>query len=234
MNYFAHGRLFIDDPYFLAGTAVPDWLNVSDRRVRVRSKHALAWVDDPDPRTAALARGIARHHADDRWFHETTAFAELCWHFTVRIRDLLAPDDGLRPSFLGHILVEILLDAVLIEEDPGLLEAYYRAIGQVDGRLIQAAVNQMSPGTSLRLGEFVGLFVREQFLWDYGQDGKLWYRLNQVMRRVGLASLPENFLTLLPEARRLVAGRAGELLSPPADAASAVGGQHPSIAEEKP
>jgi hypothetical protein len=188
---------------------------------------------------AALARGIARHHADDRWFHESAAFAELCWHFTVRIRDLLEPDDGLRPSFLGHILVEILLDSVLVEEDPALLEAYYRAIAQVDGPFVQAAVNQMSPGTSLRLGEFVGLFVRERFLWDYRQDGKLWYRLNQVMRRVGLASLPEDFLTLLPEARRLVADRAGELLSPPADVVSAGVGRHPtiahpSIAEEKP
>ena len=234
MNYFAHGRLFIDDPYFLAGTAVPDWLNVSDRRVRVRSKHAIAWVDDPDPHMAALAQGIARHHADDRWFHETAAFAELCWHFTVRIRDLLEPDDGLRPSFLGHILVEILLDAVLIEESPERLEAYYQAMSRVDGPWVQAAVNRMSPGTSLRLGEFVGLFVRERFLWDYGQDGKLWFRLNQVMRRVGLASLPEDFLTLLPEARALVADRAGELLSPPADVIAAAGGRQSSTAEEKP
>jgi hypothetical protein len=234
MNYFSHGRLFVDDPYFLAGTAVPDWLSVSDRRVRVRSKHALAWVDDADPRTAALARGIARHHADDRWFHESAAFAELCWHFTVRIRDLLEPDDGLRPSFLGHILVEILLDSVLIEQDSGLLEAYYQAVAQVDGSLVQAAVNQMSPGTSVRLGEFVGLFVREQFLWDYSQDGKLWYRLNQVMRRVGLASLPDTFLTLLPEARSLVAERAAELLAPPADAYERMSAPNLSIAEEKP
>ena len=33
MNYFAHGVRFLEDPYFLAGTAVPDWLSVVDRRV---------------------------------------------------------------------------------------------------------------------------------------------------------------------------------------------------------
>ena len=42
MNYFAHGRHFIDQPYLLAGTAVPDWLNVVDRSVRARPARAAA------------------------------------------------------------------------------------------------------------------------------------------------------------------------------------------------
>ena len=42
MNYFAHGYAFLDDPYFLAGTAVPDWLSVIDRRMRARSKLAYS------------------------------------------------------------------------------------------------------------------------------------------------------------------------------------------------
>src|SRR5687768_7726430 len=111
MNYFAHGRRYVHDAYFLSGTAVPDWLNVVDRRVRVRSKAAQQFVDDSDPQVAALARGIVQHHYDDQWFHQTRAFAELSLRFTLEIRELLQPDDGFRPSFLGHILVELLLDA---------------------------------------------------------------------------------------------------------------------------
>ena len=76
MNYFAHGRRFTQEPYFLAGTAVPDWLNVVARRVKARSKHARVFVNNVDPRLAALARGIQQHHFDDGWFHETRAFAE--------------------------------------------------------------------------------------------------------------------------------------------------------------
>ena len=45
MNYFAHGREFVDEPYFLAGTAVPDWLSVVDRPTRIRSRQALEHVD---------------------------------------------------------------------------------------------------------------------------------------------------------------------------------------------
>lgn len=214
MNYFAHGRLFTDDAYFLAGTAVPDWLNVVARRVKVRSKHARPFVDDDDPRMASLARGIERHHADDRWFHETRAFAELSWQFTALVRDRLPPDDGFRPSFLGHILVELLLDACLIVERPEELEAYYLALRAVDAAWLEAAVGRMATGRPDRLAHFIPLFLNERFLWDYLDDGKLCYRLNQVLRRVGLPPLPAMFVELLPDMRRAVNQRRDGLLSP--------------------
>ncbi|HEV3005914.1 MAG TPA: hypothetical protein VGX78_15715 [Pirellulales bacterium] len=213
MNYFAHGRTFLNDPYFLAGTAVPDWLNVVARRVKVRTKHALPFVDDPDRQLAAVAQGIVRHHADDAWFHETRAFSELSWQFTARIRDCLPGDDGLRPSFLGHILVEILLDASLIADDPSRLEAYYQAVAEVDPELVERAVGRMATGRPERLGTFVTLFLQERFLWDYADDGKLCYRLNQVLRRVELPTVADCLSDVLPDLRRSVAGRKAELLT---------------------
>ena len=69
MNYFAHALPFLDQPYFVAGTAVPDWLSVIDRKMRVPSKAARTLVAHEDPRVAGVAAGIIRHHDDDRWFH---------------------------------------------------------------------------------------------------------------------------------------------------------------------
>lgn len=213
MNYFAHGRLFIDDPYFLAGTAVPDWLNVVDRKMRVRSKSAAPFADDDCPAVSALARGIVRHHHDDDWFHQTRAFAELSLQFTLEIRDLLADEAGFRPSFLGHILVELLLDAELTIDDQAALDEYYRALSQVDVHLVETAVNKMATRSSHGLSDFIPRFCHERFLCDYADDGKLLWRLNQVMRRVGLPQLPDAFLNLLPSARERVAERRGELLA---------------------
>ncbi|HVX12504.1 MAG TPA: hypothetical protein VHC22_15090 [Pirellulales bacterium] len=214
MNYFAHGRRFLDEPYVLAGTAVPDWLNVVARRVRARSKLARPFVDDVDPRVAAVARGIVRHHTDDGWFHETRAFAELSWRFTALIRDQMPGDDGLRPSFLGHILVEILLDACLTARAPAELEAYYTALADIDGQWLEEAVARMATARPTSLGEFIPLFLRERFLWDYLDDGKLCYRLNQVMRRVGLPLLPPTFGDLIPAMRESVGERCDDLLTP--------------------
>ncbi len=213
MNYFAHGRFFVDDPYFLVGTAVPDWLSVVDREMRVKSKAAQPYLDHEDDRVAALAAGIVRHHHDDRWFHRTRAFAELSPQFTAAVRGVLPEDDGFRPSFLGHILVELLLDAELIAEAPAHLDAYYAAFEQIDVQLVADTINSMATRQSERLAGLIPLFCRERFLYDYVDDEKLLRRLNHVMRRVKLPLLPDQFLDILPGARQDVRGRRDELLA---------------------
>jgi hypothetical protein len=211
MNYLAHGWRFTHDPYFLAGTAVPDWLCVADRGVRVRSKRAAEWIENSDSEIAAVARGICQHHADDHWFHETRAFAELSLDFSRRIRGALAADEGYRPWFLGHILVELLLDAALFEQQPERLAAYYAALAEVEGAVVEIAVNQIALRPAQRLGDFIRLFCSERFLYDYVDDGKLLMRLNQVMRRVRLPVLPLSFVELLPAMRDAVRRRQVEL-----------------------
>src|SRR3974377_1194280 len=104
MNYFAHAYHSLDDPYFVAGTAVPDWISVADRAARVRSKHALRFIDDPDARTASVARGMLQHFRDDARFHETRAFFEVSMELGARARRVLGDEQGLRTSFLGHLL----------------------------------------------------------------------------------------------------------------------------------
>jgi hypothetical protein len=212
MNYLAHALPFLDRPYFVAGTAVPDWLMVADRSVRLRSKHVEPFRDDPEPCLAAVAGGVWQHLRDDAHFHATRAFAETSLELTVRVRDALGGETGLRPAFLGHLLVELLLDAALAADDLGRLEAYYRALDQVDASRIEAAVNRMSPRPTRRLAIFVELFHRERILWDYLEDGKLMVRLNQIMRRVQLELLPGDFAVVLPAARQLVTERRSALL----------------------
>ncbi len=214
MNYFAHGRIFIDDPYVLAGTAVPDWLNVIDRKMRARSKRAVELVSHDDPRVAAVARGIVQHHHDDDWFHQTRAFAELSLEFSRRIRDVLSQDEGFRPSFLGHILVELLLDGILAAADPERLDRYYAALASVDVHVVQGAVNQIATRTTALFPEFLPRFLAERFLYDYAEDAKLLTRLNHVLRRVHLPLLPSEFESLLGPMRADVRRRQAELLTP--------------------
>ena len=86
MNYFAHGHRFIDRPYFLAGTALPDMLSAINRRVRIRRQVAQRFLNDCDPVVRDVAAGIACHHEDDAWFHGQRAFVELSSQFTVELR----------------------------------------------------------------------------------------------------------------------------------------------------
>ena len=238
MNYLAHGWRFAHDPYYLAGTAAPDWLSVIDRKIRLRSRTAAGFVNDPDPALAAVARGVVQHHTDDAWFHATPAFNELSLQFAVEIREKLPGDEGFRPSFLGHILVELLLDATLTEDDPRRLDNYYAALTSLDPTATESAISRLATrphrgadipvclepvpiaekdaaALTLNISTLIPRFLTERFLYDYLNDAKLLTRLNHIMRRVNLPQLPTSLTTLFPSLRHRVRTRMTELLTPP-------------------
>ncbi|MBS0260719.1 MAG: hypothetical protein JSS02_02085 [Planctomycetes bacterium] len=213
MNYYAHGLRFLDRPYFVAGTAVPDWLSVVDRKVRFRMRHVQAFLEQATGLEHEVASGILQHLVDDDWFHKTREFVETSDELTLLFREALPGDVGFRPAFLGHILTEMLLDSVLIEREPHRLEHYYQAFADLDPRLIEGTVNQIAKETTDRLHIFIPLFVQERFLSDYGDPELLLGRLNQVMRRVTLSPLPDNFVSALVSARAIVEQRVEGLLA---------------------
>lgn len=214
VNYFAHALPFLDrDSYFIAGTAVPDWMSVVDRRVRVRARIAAPVAESTDdPLVRAVAHGALQHLADDAWFHGTRAFAEVTGDLSRKFRDCLGPDDPMRCGFLGHVVTELLLDSVLMEQYPGRLDIYYERLAEIDAERMQAAVNQVSRGETDRLAWFLPLFHRERFLYDYAADTRLLYRLNGVLHRVKLTPLPDDCLSVLADGRERVRREARKLL----------------------
>jgi hypothetical protein len=212
MNYLAHGWRFTEEPYVLAGTAAPDWLSVIDRKIRLRSRTAADFVGDADPIVAAVARGVVQHHVDDAWFHALPVFNELSLGFALQIRDALPGDEGFRPSFLGHILVELLLDSALAEENGERLDAYYAALAQLDLTAIERAICRLATRPMDGITTLLPRFTAERFLYDYLDDAKLLVRLNHIMRRVNLPQIPPSLISLLPSLRSGVRDRMNDLL----------------------
>ncbi|MCA9063909.1 MAG: hypothetical protein KDA96_12645 [Planctomycetaceae bacterium] len=212
MNYLAHGYRFLDTPLFAAGTAVPDWLSVADRSVRVRSRRIDAVYAQLTQESRELAAGIRQHLADDDRFHRSETFLMLESELGVLFRRRMPDPFDHRPGFLGHIVTELMLDAILAERDPNLLPRYYAAIQEVCPRSVQETVNQIAPRTTDRLSGFIEAFLQTQFLYDYLQDGLLLTRLNQVLRRVKLPVMEDDCLTVLSHARQLLRKHGDALL----------------------
>ncbi len=215
MNYLSHAYKHLHDPYFVAGTSLPDWMSVIDRRNRARSKSAELVMDHPDPRVAALARGVIQHHHDDRWFHQSQKFSDLCSQFSVELRELVNDESGHQAGFVGHIVVELLLDSVLMENNSAYLDGYYAAIESLNLQIVQEAANLVCSKPVETLTVIIPRFTKERFLSDYPNDTQLCRRLNQVMRRVSLPVLPEVVVDWLATARIRVAQVASELLTEP-------------------
>ncbi|MEO2028615.1 MAG: hypothetical protein ABGZ23_22305, partial [Fuerstiella sp.] len=117
-----------------------------------------------------------------------------------------------RPGFLGHIVVELMLDAALAARDETLLSRYYAAMSSVDSSMIERAVNQMATRQTDRLAWFIDRFLEERFLEDYADDERIFFRINQVLQRVKLPAMEKSAIEVLASARELLLQRGHELL----------------------
>ena len=214
MNYLSHAIEFLDRPLFMASTGVPDMLSVIDRKVRIRRKSLKPFFNDTDLAVVEVARGIAQHLEDDRWFHGNEVFQNLNVEFSKAIRDVHPDDESMRPWFLGHIVIELLLDAHLSQQNPGALERYYENLATVDATFIQRVINRVAMRPTDQFVRLFDAFQREQFLFDYVVDDRLAYRLNQVMKRVGLEQFDDAIASLFSGFRERVLMLQHELLSP--------------------
>ena len=212
MNYLAHGYRFLEQPFRLAGTALPDCLSVVDRRVRLRSRRVLEVLPQLAGAERELAEGVLQHLRDDDVFHACPTFLMLESEMTSRFRRVIPDRFDHRPPFLGHIVTELLLDAVIAEQIPGALSGWYRAMEQVSGEWIQGVVNRISVRGTSGLSEFLAKFLGARVLADYGDNARLLLRLNQVLRRVTLPAIDGDCLGVLEDGRRLLRQHAGVLL----------------------
>ncbi len=204
VNYFAHAIRHLNRPHFLAGLALPDWLSVVDRKVRLRAKRILEQRHELNASERDIAEGVLQHLEDDRWFHGTPGFYKVTGAIGAEFRKVLGDEETWRCGFLGHVVCELLLDAVLTEHQPQLLQDYYNGMADWQPAQIQAVVNLLSERQTTQLAEFIPLFVRERFLFDYQEDLSLLRRLNQVMRRVQLDPLPVECCAALSAGRDCV------------------------------
>ena len=222
MNFLSHAIPYLtsssfDSPLLAVSTGIPDWLTVVDRKIRARGKFAEQHVNSDDPELSDVAKGILLHISDDRWFHGTQAFVETNMELALQLRDQLPGDAGFRPSFVGHILIEMLLDGLWIRDDRNHADAYYAAIRQAPPATIERCVNVITGKPTTKLAAVIDRFTEIQFLYDYLDHEKMLMRLNQVMNRVGLPPLPATIVGWLPEAQDLVESRRRPLLTPPGD-----------------
>lgn len=215
MNFLSHALPYLDAPLLAVCTGIPDWLSVVDRKIRIRPRMATAHLDSSDTVVATVARGVMQHIEDDRWFHASEAFVQTNLQLAVELRDLLPDDAGFRPMFLGHVLIEVLLDAMWIEQDRNLAERYYDAVERCVAPEIERAINVISGKPSSKIAATIDRYADAAFLYDYGDDDRLHWRMNQVMNRVGLVPLPDQVCQWYASARSTVASRRRRLLTPP-------------------
>ncbi len=213
MNCLAHAIRFLDQKWMAIGSGLPDWLGMCDRRVRLREKHVGPFMEEDSP-IGGLCRGVNQHWVDDDWFHVTPTFHALSAKIGKMFKEKFDAGDNFRSGFLGHVAMELLLDAILTEHKPTVMDEYYGLVASVDAKELQDMVNSLGAKQTEALVPFLKRYREEEFLRDYMTDKGLLYRLNRVLARVRLDPLPDTADGVIAASRKLVRDATPELVSP--------------------
>ena len=222
MNYLSHARDLLDRPWALVGAALPDWLRILDRRVRLRPDALPPEAPDADPVDREIRDGIRIHHEDDLWFHRADGFRRETAALAREIRGAFPdrPKRRMRASFYSHILLEMLLDSALMERHPDAIGAYYAALDSIPIEEMIRRVRTFAPAVDGDLARLARGFRESRFLARYDSDAEITHRLDQVGRRMRQPPLPPGFDRVVAAARVEIRAHAVELLTPDAGGSS--------------
>lgn len=209
MNYLAHAVPFVfavDDElaaWRVAGTSLPDWLRVIDKKARLRpdvlDRAAALFVGDN--RKSALVEGARRHHDDDLRFHTLDEFEDLNHDVGAQLR---ARFPHSRASTMAHVMVEMLLDACLIADRPTLLDRYYDAVGAIDDAVLAEFVVGATGRAADNVPYLLDRFRRSRFLASYATDEGLLDCLRGVWSRAGLGGVDDGVIDVVRDTRAAV------------------------------
>ena len=139
MNFISHFYLDRDlnDSHFFTGVSTPDLVSLFDRNIRLKARQMpLLMENEATPEEVSFYQGVLRHFEGDRIFHTSHFFERETGQINDILKETFQERVG-RGFFVAHILFELLLDKILIQDDPSLLSEFY---GHLTARPIQEYV----------------------------------------------------------------------------------------------
>jgi hypothetical protein len=192
MNFLSH--FYFDrhstNPELVLGTVLPDLIKNADK----------SWIIHPEKRRElfgndkallSILKGWNRHVEVDRHFHCSDFFME---HSRI-IRSLIVPcleNSPVRPSFLSHIAIELMLDSLLISEGSIDADDFYTHLREVDRVALTKFFELNDLHDASIFFKFFDRFIDAAYLKNYNQPDNIVYALNRICMRLWKDPLSES------------------------------------------
>jgi hypothetical protein len=181
MNFLSHYYFDRDTPdcYFVLGTVLPDLLKNADKTVVLHPQKLV----HPDPNINAIIGGWNKHLLVDKHFHSADFFLT----HSHKLKNLLAPvitQSPVKPFFLGHIAIELLLDNLLITRNKINVNAFYEHLDRCEEEVIRRFLFFAGMENPDVFFKFYEEFKRSRYLHTYINIGQITYALKRICMRV--------------------------------------------------
>ena len=197
MNYLSHYYFDSseDNKYYNLGLILPDLARSHISKLRINPYKNIEFTTHE---ISSINKGCNKHFASDRKFHNWMTFVELTGRATDMIRESGDKDIN-RDYFITHILVEVLLDKILLDQNPNLAEDFYTMIDSIEMdwmlkymRYAGLQDDELWKGQHRR-------FMKAGFLKNYTSIENVVHAVEQVALKTGLVELNDDQRNLLIE-----------------------------------
>jgi acyl carrier protein phosphodiesterase len=183
MNFLSHYYFEqqTNSPEIVLGTVLPDLLKNANKN----------WSIHPEKKpdlftqlhTSAILTGWKRHLEVDRIFHSAHFFNQKM----QELKNLLIPilsDSPVRPSFLAHIGVELLLDHLLVTHQKININQFYNQLDEVDEIALTEFLNLCAIDNVNHFFKFYQSFKSSRYLLSYQKLENIAYALQRICMRL--------------------------------------------------
>jgi hypothetical protein len=193
MNFISHFYIDRDvqNSLFIVGSITPDLMSIYNSSLRIKKSHLNRFQSNLHPDVPqSFVDGLARHFFVDRVFHSSVHFQAETQRISRELAQRFPQYDIQRKFFIGHILLELLLDKILIDSNPDLLEDFYAHFSQAEEYpLIQNATAEISGHDLPKYTSFLKKFHDHKYLRQYQKYEHISFVLNHILRRVKITKI---------------------------------------------
>jgi len=181
MNFLSHYYFDRDTSncYHVLGTVLPDLLKNADKHIVLHPEK----LQHPDPDVNSIIAGWNKHLAVDRYFHSSDFFTT----HSHELKKLLRPaieGSPVKPFFLGHIALELIIDNLLLTTGKVKVDEFYDHLSgcktaTIDEFLVFSGLN--STGVFFK---FYEKFKESKYLHTYAETHQIAYALKRICMRI--------------------------------------------------
>ncbi len=142
--------------------------------------------------------GWKRHLEVDKLFHSSNFFNR----HTANLKQLLLPileDSPVRPSFLAHIGVELILDHLLVVNSKIDINSFYSHLNNVDDVKLDSFLKKCGTENTDHFFVFLTQFKSSRYLLSYQKLENISYALQRICMRLWEHPFDKRIVLLLTE-----------------------------------
>lgn len=181
MNFLSH--YYFDrqsaNCYHILGTVLPDLLKNADKTIVLHPEK----LRHPTPAVNAIIEGWQKHLDVDRHFHSSDFFVTHSRGLKGHLRPVIE-GSPVKPFFLGHIAIELILDNLLLTTHKIRADDFYYYLGQCKKEVIREFLTfsgMVNPNVFIN---FFENFKKNRYLQTYTDTAQVAYALKRICMRV--------------------------------------------------